>query len=103
MTIEIVYEELRKQGLVKAGSDFSENWLGMQEGYYRGLRNKRRDPSAKALATCAVRLKRHARMLEVSTFPQVQLIADRYDKLADQCVEGLLATCDGKDNGYAHR
>jgi len=96
MAIEIVYEELRKLGSVKAGSDFSENWLGMQEGYYRGLRNKRRDPSAKALATCAVRLKRHARMLEVSTFPQVQRIANSYDMLAEHCVSALLTACESR-------
>lgn len=101
MAIEIVYEELRKLGSVKAGSDFSENWLGMQEGYYRGLRNKRRDPSAKALATCAVRLKSRARMLEISTLPQVQLIAGKYDMLAEHCVEALLAACEAEDNGFA--
>ena len=92
MAIEGVYEELRKLGSVKASSDFSENWLGMQEGYYRGLRAKRRNPSAKALAVCAARLRRRAELLEASTDYGIRQRGSKYAVLADRCIEALLTS-----------
>lgn len=99
--IESIFDGLRDIGAVTSGTDFSEEWLGMEGSYFRGLKAKQRHPSAKALANCAVRLKKRARMLEVSTYPQVRVAATRYQMLADQCLDGLMAVCDAQDNRYA--
>ena len=46
--IESIFEELKGIGAVTSGTDFSEEWLGMEGSYFRGLRARQRDPSAKA-------------------------------------------------------
>ena len=101
--IETIYEELKKLGAVSSKTDFSEEWLGMEGSYFRGRRGKDGSASSKALATCAVRLRRRASILQGSAFPQARVAAGRFELLADQCLEGLLAACDGQDNGYARR
>ncbi len=97
--IENVFEELKGIGAVTSGSDFSEQWLGMEASYYRGLRAKQRDPSVRALANCAVRLRGRAGILQRSAYPQIRVAAQRYQLLAEQCLNGLLAACDGERSG----
>lgn len=92
--IEAVYEELRRSGVVRTGARFSADWLGMEESYFRCLRAKGRSPSAKALATCAVRLRRRAALLERSSLSQVRQRASTYSELADRCLNELLLTCE---------
>lgn len=92
--IESIFEELKGIGAVTSSTDFSEEWLGMERSYFRGLRAKRRDPSAKALATCAARLKRHAVTLQSSSLPQVREWANGYNRLAEECVAELLSACE---------
>lgn len=94
--IESIFEELKGIGAVNSGTDFSQEWLGMEGSYFRGLRAKQRGPSAKALATCAVRLKSRARLLSASTMPQVRIVASKYDEIAESCVEALLTACEGQ-------
>lgn len=93
--IEMIFEELKRHGMVSSGSDFSENWLGMEASYFRAVRTRHRVASAKALATCAARLKRHAQALQSSAKPQVRERGGRYAQLADRCVSELLAECEG--------
>ena len=94
--IETIYEELKRLGAVSSRTDFSEEWLGMEGSYFRGKRVQERSPSPKALATCAVRLRKRASLLQGSTYPQVRVSADQFELLADQCLDGLLAACDGQ-------
>jgi hypothetical protein len=99
--IETVFEALKQAGVVNSGSDFSEDWLGMEASYYRAVRTKHRVASPKALATCAVRLKTRASALNASTFPTLRAQAMRYAELADHCVDELLAACDVGGQGSA--
>ena len=92
--IEAVYEELRRSGAVLTGAAFSSDWLGMEESYFRCLRAKHRRPSVRALATCAVRLRRRAALLDQSSLPQVRQRANRYSELADRCLNELLLACE---------
>lgn len=92
--IETVFAELRNSGVVHTGAAFSQDWLGMEESYWRCLRAKRRPPSPKALATCAARLRKKAQLFGLSTLPEAKLMARRMDQLAEQCVEELLAVCE---------
>lgn len=101
--IETIYEELKKLGAVSSKTDFSEEWLGMEGSYFRGRRGKDGSASSRALGTCAVRLRKRARILQGSAFPQARIAAGRFELLADQCLEGLLATCDEQDDSYADR
>lgn len=101
--IEAIYEELKKLGAVTSRTDFSEEWLGMEGSYFRGRRVKERSPSPRALATCAVKLRKRASILQDSAYPQARVVATRYHLLADRCLDGLLATCDAQDDSYADR
>ena len=87
--IEKIFEELKCLGEVRSADDFSMHWLGRERSYMRCLRAKRRDPSAQALATCAVRLLRSADSFDAG------LAAGRREKmrtLANTCLEALLST-----------
>jgi hypothetical protein len=89
--VEAVLEELKRWGVVSGGADFSRTWLGMEESYWRSLKSKRRRPSPQAIATCAARLHRKARLMEKSTLPEARRVADRLALLANRCVEELLS------------
>ena len=90
--IEMIFEELREIGAVKSSNDFSSQWLGMEKSYLRCLRAKSRQPSAKALANCASRLKRTVEVLTSSDDRRAEVLGERLGRLANGCVEELLAT-----------
>ena len=84
--IELIFEELRETGAIRSGVDFSQNWLGMEGSYWRGLRAKRREPSLKAIARCAVKLRAVADDLSTIENPQIAATQARLRRLADGCV-----------------
>ena len=88
--IELVFEELRQVGAVHSGVDFSKNWLGMEGSYWRGLRAKHREPSLKAIARCAVKLKAVADNLNACENPKMVAAQGRLRRLADGCVGQIL-------------
>lgn len=88
--IERIFEELKSSGLVSTGSQFSREYLGVEESYMRGLRNKSRQPSAKVLARCARRLKETGDALSSSAMNQVLSKAEKCRVLADLCVSELV-------------
>ncbi len=88
--IETIYEELRKLGAVRNRDDFSRNWLGMEKSYMRVMRAKHREPSAKAVATCAARLKTDSQRLKGLESQGYQKAADRLEKMADACIAEML-------------
>lgn len=92
--IEIVFEELKRQGIVSSGTDFSEDWLGMEGSYFRAVRTRHRTASVRAMATCAARLKRRADVLRRSSMPQVQAQAEHCNSLADRCLSEVLTACE---------
>lgn len=92
--IEAIYEELKTLGAVNSRTRFSEDWLGMEGSYFRGRRTKDLPKSPRALATCAARLKGKSQLLQISSLPEVRRIAQRMDRLAQRCVDELLAACE---------
>lgn len=92
--IEEIFDELKKLGAVSSRTRFSQDWLGMEGSYFRG--GRRKHGSARALATCAARLRHRARVLEHSDYAQVRIAATRYENLADQCIEQLLQGAEGE-------
>jgi len=94
--VEIVFEELKRQGLVFSGRDFSEDWLGMEGSYFRAVRTRHRTASVRAMATCAAKLKRRAEVLGRSSMPQVQAQADNCNSLADRCLSEVLTACESR-------
>ena len=88
--LEGIYKELREFGAVQSTDDFSIRWLGMNESYLRCLRARQRQPSAKVLAHCAMRLRRASGLLtSVDQPPKVRAVATRMQKLADLCADAV--------------
>lgn len=101
MNIDFVFHELKRSGQVRGGSDFSERWLGMEASYFRGLRAKQRQASARALATCAHRLRKRSKLLTGSADEQIRQRGERFADLADRCIEeALLAGESGASDAY---
>ena len=90
MLIETVYGELRDIGVVRSSDEFSKSWLGKERSYMRCLRAKHREPSLKALATCAVRLLKTADGLSKSETPVVLAKGTQLRRLANRCLEEIL-------------
>ena len=88
--INLIFEELKSFGAVRSGADFSRNWLGMEDSYWRGLRAKRREPSLKAIARCASKLNVVADDLQASSKPSVRAAQLRLRDLAAGCVADIL-------------
>lgn len=83
--IDEVFDELRRIGVVTSSSDFSTEWLGKQESYYRGLRNKNRQPSMHVLVSCACRLQKTGDSLLIYGDNQLQARGRRLKRLARRC------------------
>ena len=88
--LEDVFWELKNSGLVGSGNEFSREWLGMDASYMRSLRAKNRQPSAKALARCANRLKQTGDALSNSTATNVLRKGLKCHALANLCVVELM-------------
>jgi hypothetical protein len=88
--IETVYEELKRLGAVSSCDQFSSEWLGMEKSYMRVLRAKGREPSAKAVARCASRLKQDSRRLISMDKNGYRTAARRLDQLAEHCIAEML-------------
>ena len=88
--IETIYQELKRLGAVRNCDQFSREWLGMEKSYLRVLRAKGREPSAKAIARCASRLKRDSQHLTRVDKKGYQSAAGRLDQLAERCIAEML-------------
>ena len=88
--IEDVFLQLKGSGLVQSANEFSRIWLGMEESYFRCMRSRGSQPSAKALARCAHRLRQHGEALSESKMPSIQLSGAQLRSLADQCFQEIL-------------
>jgi hypothetical protein len=78
-----VFDYLKEKGIVTGGSDFSTDWLGQCESYYRGLRFKQTEPTLGVVAICASRLQQASEMIRTS--PRHTRIADKFLELSQQC------------------
>lgn len=87
--IEQVFFELRATGQVVTTDDFSREWLGMEDSYLRCIRAKDRNPSARALINCAIKLKRTGDALSASEVADVKAQGTRLRTLALHCMSQL--------------
>jgi hypothetical protein len=88
--IENIFLELRDIGMVHSRDEFSAEWLGRERSYLRCLRAKRRNPSTKVLATCAVRLLKNADQLNKADAAIAKAKSVELRRLANSCLEQIL-------------
>jgi hypothetical protein len=77
------YDFLKSKGIVTGGSDFSTEWLGQCESYFRGLRFKQTEPTLGVVAICASRLQQASQFIRQS--PAHVHVADKFLALSQQC------------------
>jgi hypothetical protein len=78
-----IFGYLRDKGIVSTEAEFSTDWLGQCESYYRGLRFKKTEPTLGVVAICASRLQQASHFIRQS--PAHAHVADRFLELSRQC------------------
>lgn len=80
-----IFDFLKQRGIVVSESEFSEEWLGQCESYYRGLRFKQTEPTLGVVAICASRLQQASHFIRQS--PAHAHVADQFLALSQRCQE----------------
>jgi hypothetical protein len=78
-----IYDFLKNKGIVCTEAEFSTDWLGQCESYFRGLRFKQTEPTLGVVAICAARLQQASHFIRQS--PDHAHVADRFLALSQQC------------------
>jgi hypothetical protein len=74
---------LKGKGIVSTEAEFSMDWLGQCESYFRGLRFKQTEPTLGVIAICASRLQQASHFIRQS--PAHAHVADQFLELSQQC------------------
>ena len=78
-----IFDFLKQRGIVVSESEFSEEWLGQCDSYYRGLRFKKTEPSIGVVAICGSRLRRAGEQIMAS--PRHAHVGQRFLELSEKC------------------
>src|ERR1035437_1200136 len=88
--IDLVFEELKRIGQCSSRSQFSREWLGREESYYRSITVKRRRPSAEAQLNLVAKLRSLGMSFSRSEYPSLVKIGNRYLELYSKLLDALL-------------
>ena len=89
--IDIVFEVLKKLGQCTSRSQFSMEWLGREESYYRSIQSKGRRASVEAQLNLVSRLRALGMTFSRSEeYPTLIKLGNRYLELYGQCLDTLL-------------
>jgi hypothetical protein len=88
--IDLVFGELQRIGQCTSRSQFSREWLGREESYYRSITVKRRRPSVEAQLNLVSRLRDLGMNFSRSEYPSLVKIGNTYLKLYGECLDALL-------------
>ena len=80
-----IFGYLKDKGIVSTEAEFSTDWLGQCESYYRGLRFKNTEPTLGVIAICASRLQQASQFIRQS--PAHAHVADQFLALSQRCQE----------------
>lgn len=78
-----IFDFLKQRGIVSNESDFSIDWLGQSDSYFRGLRFKRTEPTLGVVAICGARLSNAGEFIRQS--PKHRHVAEKLFELSDRC------------------
>ncbi len=70
--IQQIYDDLRQLGGCRSRNDFSTDWLGSNEAYYRTIQSRGESVSIRAQAHLAASLRSLGMAFVKSEFPQVR-------------------------------
>ena len=88
--IDLVFGELQRIGQCTSRSQFSREWLGREESYYRSIQSKGRRPSVEAQLNLVSRLRALGMNFSRSEYPSLVKIGNTYLKLYGEFLDALL-------------
>ena len=88
--IDLVFGELQRIGQCSSRSQFSREWLGREESYYRSIQSKGLKPSVEAQVNLCGRLGDLGMSFSRSEYPSLVKIGNTYLKLYGECLDALL-------------
>ena len=88
--IDLVFEELKQLGQCTSRSQFSSEWLGREESYYRSIQSKGLKPSVEARVNLVAKLRSLGMSFSRSEYPSLVKIGHTYLKLYGECLDALL-------------
>ena len=88
--IDLVFGELQRIGQCTSRSQFSREWLGREESYYRGIQARGGKASADAQLNLVAKLQSLGMSFSRSEYPSLVKIGNTYLKLYGECLDALL-------------
>jgi len=88
--IDVVFDELQKIGQCRSRSDFSCDWLGRNEAYFRSIQSKGLKPSIEAQLNLAAKLRDLGMCFGTSEYPAVVAIGETYLKFYGKLLDAML-------------
>ena len=78
-----IFSFLKQKGIASSKNEFSQEWLGQCESYFRGLRFKKTEPSMGAVAICGSRLLKAGN--EMIARPRYRLLGEQFIAMSEKC------------------
>ena len=88
--IDLVFGELQRIGQCTSRSQFSREWLGREESYYRGIQARGHKASVEAQVNLVAKLRSLGMKFTRSEFPLLIKLGDIYLRLYGECLDALL-------------
>src|ERR1035437_5282652 len=90
--IDLVFEELKRIGVCTSRSQFSRDWLGRNESYFRSIQSKGLKPSTEAQLNMVAKLRSLGMSYSRSScqYPTLVELGNAYLKLYGECLDALL-------------
>src|ERR1035437_7504393 len=88
--IDLVFEELKRIGQCTSRSQFSHEWLGRNESYYRSIQSKGLKPSVEARVNLVAKLRDLGMNFFRSEYPSLGKIGNTYLRLYGELLDALL-------------
>ena len=82
---EQTYRLLKDLSVVDTKAEFCKTWLGRNEGYFRGLRYKNKQPSTQTFAVLSNKLRHYSNLLQQTNNTHSKKIAAQFASLSNQC------------------
>lgn len=80
-----IFGYLKSKNIVSTEAEFSTDWLGQCESYFRGLRFKNTEPTLGVVAICSSRLLNAADQL--GSLPRYHALSQQLRQLGNRCRE----------------
>jgi hypothetical protein len=89
--VDLIYEELSRLRLCNGRSDFSRNWLGREEAYYRGIQSREQSASVDVRVNLVAKLRDMGTCYLRSTHPSLHATGDVLLKLHGEFLNSILS------------